>query len=90
MSETEFTQVMTAIAELRTLVSTEGMRCPYREDIGKAKNNATRITAVEEKVANIRIDFARQAGVGGSAGGIVAGALFVLGKLAGWWYEDHR
>jgi hypothetical protein len=73
------------IAELKVYRETEASRCPYREEIGRASNNNRRLADIEKAVTTLRVDFARQAGIGGSAGGIIAAALMILGKALGWW-----
>ena len=70
--------------------------CPHRETISRAANNKERlrdmdgrVDVVEKAVIDIRIAMARQGFISGAGGGIglgsIGGAIFVIGKAAGWW-----
>jgi hypothetical protein len=77
----DLTELQGAIERLTALIETEGARCPYREDIGRARNNVARLVSVEERVRAAEI---RLAGIAGVSGGGVAGVVIIIGKALGW------
>jgi hypothetical protein len=86
----EFETAITGqLAELKTLIQTESVRCPYREAINQGTVNGRRLDDLEDLVTNVRIDRAKErrtgAGIGGSVVAMIASIAFALGRSAGWW-----
>jgi hypothetical protein len=78
-------QVLQRLAAIETLIQTEAARCPYREDIARARNNIQRVIALEDIVNGVRLDLARAGAVGGGVVGIIVAVVLGVGKAARWW-----
>ena len=78
-------RVLESQARLEALIQSEAQRCPYRELMARIEPNTQRITNLEERLTDVRLDIVRM-GVasGGTSTGIVA-LLFGIGKAVGWW-----
>ena len=76
-------------AELKTLVREHPLLCPYREKISAVETHERRIVGIETDVHDLQIMVARSGAMGGLAGGgvvtVVAGIIYGIGSLAGWW-----
>lgn len=83
------------LTRLETLVATEAQRCPFREDLRSASNNARRIEKNEENIADLgktintvsgKVDrlVPIAGGSGGGAGALAAAVAMALAKLMGW------
>ena len=66
-----------SLAKLLALMETMPERCPYREDIARARNNHQRLRRVEEIVQNNRMKIALFFGAGG-LGGLAVGLIQYL------------
>jgi hypothetical protein len=72
------------LATIESMIATEPQRCPFREIISKAANNATRIGTLEILVTNIRLDAAKAGAAGGGIVAAIMTVLFVISKIQGW------
>jgi len=80
--EAKIDKLLEKVAKLEALAATESDRCPFRERIAKAANNAVRLEkaehGIEENRASIqllRINWAKLVGLmlgAGAAGGVIA------------------
>ena len=52
--------------------------CPYKTDINRASNNITRLSGLEDKVTDLRLNMARIAGIIGLAGTVTGGLIVPL------------
>lgn len=75
-------EILQRLARIEEAVKTEGARCPYREDISRAKNGieerrelSRRVDAIEDRLVDTRINVARLLATGGVGG--VAGTLLI-------------
>ena len=48
--EAKIDKLLEKVARLETLTATEAARCPFREDVAKARNNVARIERVETRI----------------------------------------
>jgi hypothetical protein len=78
-------EISADIGAVKTLIETESMRCPYREQIARASNNVDRLSVVEERVTGLRIDSAKSGAAGGGVVAMITAMIFGVGKAAGWW-----
>lgn len=84
LTSRDITELASEIAALRALIETEGMRCPYREAISKASNNADKLKSLESRVHAVELRIAAGVIAGGGTGGVVSIIGMVLAKSMGW------
>ena len=77
--------VLVKLAALEALIQSEGQRCPHRELVARIEPDSQRIAKIEDHLTNVRLDIVRMGVASGGASSVVMGALFALGKAAGWW-----
>jgi len=91
--EVKLTEIGVELANLTKLVESNvkarAETCPYQVAIARAEENHTCVKDLQRAVAELRVDMARYAALGGGgAGGIVAiiaGVVMAIGRAKGWW-----
>ena len=86
--ESKIDTLLEKVAKLEALAATESDRCPFRERIAKAANNATRLDKAEmtieinrASIQLLRLNWAKFLGLmvgAGAAGGVIAEGLTKL------------
>ncbi len=72
------------MGEIKSLIATESIRCPYREIISKASDDGIRLKKLEEDVHRNQLDAAKAGATGGGVVGVIGLVVFVIVKTQGW------